>query len=108
MLTIEDIKKVIEKIAPEYNLKKVTLFGSRARGNFREDSDVDLIVEFETQAVSLFTLAGLMIDLEEIFGVKVDVIHGPKKTDWMIEIDKEVEIYAAQRKNRIAKNLCRN
>ena len=95
MLTIEDIKKVIEKIAPEYNLKKVTLFGSRARGNFREDSDVDLIVEFETQAVSLFTLAGLMIDLEEIFGVKVDVIHGPKKPDWMIEIDNEVEIYAA-------------
>lgn len=95
MLTIDDIKKVIEKIAPEYNLKKVTLFGSRANGNFREDSDIDLIVEFDTQAVSLFTLSGLMIDLEEIFGVKVDVIHGPKKTDWMIEIDKEVEIYAA-------------
>lgn len=62
MLTIEEIKKGFEKIAPEYQLTKVTLFGSRARGNFREDSDVDLIVEFETQAVSLFTLAGLMID----------------------------------------------
>ena len=95
MLTIDDIKKGIEKIAPEYKLTKVTLFGSRARGNFREDSDVDLIVEFDTKAVSLFTLAGLMIDLEEIFGVKVDVIHGPKKADWMIEIDTEIEIYAA-------------
>ena len=95
MLTIDDIKKTVAKIAPEYNLKKVTLFGSRARGNFREDSDVDLIVEFDTDAVSLFTLAGLMIDLEEIFGVKVDVIHGPKKDSWMIEIDREIEIYAA-------------
>ncbi len=95
MLTIDDIKKGIEKIAPEYKLTKVTLFGSRARGNFREDSDVDLIVEFETKSVSLFTLAGLMNDLEEIFGVKVDVIHGPKKAEWMIEIDKEIEIYAA-------------
>lgn len=95
VLTIEDIKKTIAEIAPKYNLTKVTLFGSRARGNFREDSDVDLIVEFTTEAVSLFTLAGLMIDLEEIFGVKVDVIHGPKKVDWMIEIDKEIEIYAA-------------
>ena len=95
MLTLDDIKKGIEKIAPEYKLTKVTLFGSRARGNFREDSDVDLIVEFDTKAVSLFTLAGLMIDLEEIFGVKVDVIHGPKKADWMIEIDTEIEIYAA-------------
>ena len=32
-LTIEDIKKTIEKIAPEYNLKKVALFGSRANGH---------------------------------------------------------------------------
>ena len=96
MLTLDDIKKGIEKIAPEYKLTKVTLFGSRARGNFREDSDVDLIVEFsKDQMVTLFTLAGLMIDLEEIFGVKVDVIHGPKKADWMIEIDTEIEIYAA-------------
>lgn len=95
MLTIDKIKNVIQKIAPEYKLKRVTLFGSRAKGNFRDDSDIDLIVEFETKAVSLFTLSGLMIDLEEIFGVKVDVIHGPKKDNWMIEIDKEIEIYAA-------------
>lgn len=95
MLTIEGIKKVVAEIAPKYQITKATLFGSRARGNFREDSDVDLIFEFSTEAVSLFTLAGIMIDLEEIFGVKVDVIHGPKKDDWMIEIDKEIEIYAA-------------
>ena len=54
-----------------------------------------MIVEFDTEAVSLFTLSGLMIDLKEIFGVGVDVIHGPKKDSWMIEIDKEIEIYAA-------------
>ena len=95
MLTIEDIKKVVAEIAPKYQITKATLFGSRARGNFRPDSDVDLIVEFTTKAVSLFTLSGLMLDLEEIFGVKVDVIHGPKKDSWLIEIDKEVEIYAA-------------
>ena len=95
-LTIEDIKKTVAEIAPKYNLTKVTLFGSRARGNFREDSDVDLIVEFDkNKVVTLFDLAGIMIDLEEIFGLKVDVIHGPKKADWMIEIDKEIEIYAA-------------
>ena len=35
MLTIEDIKKVVAEIAPKYNLKKVTLFGSRATENFR-------------------------------------------------------------------------
>lgn len=95
MLTIDEIKKVVADIAPKYQITKATLFGSRARGNFRDDSDVDLIVEFTTESVSLFTLAGIMNDLEEIFGLKVDVIHGPKKDSWLIEIDKEIEIYAA-------------
>ena len=95
MLTIADIKKTVETLAPKYGIKKVTLFGSRATKNFRENSDVDLIVEFETQSVSLFTLAGLMNDLEEIFGVGVDIIHGPLKEDCMLEIDEEIEIYAA-------------
>ena len=95
MLTIEDIKKVVAGIAPKYQITKATLFVSRARGDNREDSDVDLIFEFETEAVSLFTLAGIMNDLEEIFGLKVDVIHGPKQDSWLIEIDKEIEVYAA-------------
>ena len=96
MLTIDEIKKVVAKIAPEYKITKVTLFGSRARGDNREDSDIDLIVEFDKEKiVTLFDLSGIMIDLEEIFGLKVDVIHGPKKDDWMIEIDSEIEIYAA-------------
>ena len=95
MLTTEKIKKTIETIAPKYGIRKVTLFGSRATKNFRENSDVDLIVEFETISVSLFTLAGLMNDLEEKFGVSVDIIHGPIKKDCMLEINKEITIYAA-------------
>ena len=96
MLTIEEIKKVVAKIAPKYNLKKVTLFGSRASGNFRDDSDIDLIVEFaKEKTVTLFTIANLMNCLEDNFGISVDVIHGPKNDSWLIEIDKEVEIYAA-------------
>ncbi len=95
MLTIEDIKKVIEKIAPEYNLKKVTLFGSRANGNFREDSDIDLIVEFTTYSVSLLKIFSLKCKLEELLKVEVDIVHGPIEADDMIEIEKEIELYAA-------------
>ena len=95
MLTIDDIKKVIAEIAPQYNLKKVTLFGSRATGKNHDDSDIDLIVEFETNAVSLIKLSALMIKLEETFGVKVDVIHGPLEAEDFIEVEKEIEIYAA-------------
>ena len=95
MLTIEEITKTVKKIAPKYGIRKVTLFGSRATKNFRENSDVDLIVEFETISVSLFVLAGLMNELEEKFGVSVDIIHGPLKKDSMLEIEQEIEIYAA-------------
>ena len=95
MLTTEKITKTIESIAPKYGIRKVTLFGSRATKNFRENSDVDLIVEFETSTISLFVLAGLMNDLEEKFGVSVDIIHGPLKKDCMLEIEQGIEIYAA-------------
>ena len=95
MLTIDDIKKAVAKIAPEYKITKATLFGSRARGNFRDDSDVDLIVEFETYSVSLLKIFSLKYKLEEIFNVGVDIVHGPIEADDILEIDKEVEIYAA-------------
>jgi len=94
MLTIEEIKKVIAKIAPEYKITKVTLFGSRARGDNREDSDIDLIVDFP-KGTSLITHSSLKIDLEEIFGVKVDVISRGGLKNSFLEIEKEVEIYAA-------------
>ena len=55
MLTIEEIKSTVEKIAPEYNLKKVTLFGSRANGTAKEDSDVDWIVEFTEDKIVTLT-----------------------------------------------------
>ena len=94
MLTIEEIKKVVAEIAPKYNLKKVTLFGSRANGNFREDSDIDLIVDFPEDA-GLLKLISLKHKLEDIFNLNVDVVsRGGLKTSY-IEIEKEIEIYAA-------------
>ena len=94
MLTIDDIKKTVAEIAPKYNLKKVTLFGSRANGNFREDSDVDLIIDF-SKSLSLLDISSLKIDLEELFNVGVDVITRRSLKGSLLEIDKEVEIYAA-------------
>ena len=94
MLTIEEIKKVVAEIAPKYNLKKVTLFGSRANGNFREDSDIDFIVDFP-EGTTLITHSSLKIDLEEIFGLNVDVISRGGLKGSILEIDKEIELYAA-------------
>ena len=95
MLTIEEIKKIVAEIAPKYNLKKVTLFGSRARGNFRDDSDIDLIVDFPEDA-GLLTLISLKHNLEDIFNLNVDVVsRGGITKDSILEIEKEIEIYVA-------------
>ena len=94
MLTIEEIKKTVAEIAPKYNLKKVTLFGSRANGTATENSDVDLIVDFSVP-ISLMDISALKIDLEEIFGISVDIITRRSLKGSLLEIKKEVGIYVA-------------
>lgn len=49
------------------------MFGSYVRGEQREDSDVDVLVEFDRE-VSLLDVSGLQIYLSEQLGVKVDVV----------------------------------
>ena len=93
-MTIEQIKRVLQELARDYSFKTVTLFGSRADGTNKEDSDIDLIVEFNNP-VTLITLAGLKDRLEDMTGLNVDVIHGPIRDTDMIELGKVVELYAA-------------
>lgn len=93
-MTIDDIKTIISEIAKEYDLKSAVLFGSRADGSNRSDSDIDLIVEF-SKPVTLLTISKLKHRLEELTGLDVDVIHGPIRDTDMIEVRKAVELYAA-------------
>jgi predicted nucleotidyltransferase len=51
----------------------VRVFGSVARGEADEQSDLDLIVDFEP-GTSLLDHAGLWLELQELLGVKVDVV----------------------------------
>ncbi|NJR70007.1 MAG: nucleotidyltransferase family protein [Synechococcales cyanobacterium CRU_2_2] len=60
-------------LAARYNAANVRLFGSVARGDDRPDSDVDLLVDVQQQW-SLFDHIGLMQDLEDLLGRKIDLI----------------------------------
>lgn len=93
-MTIELLKERVLTVINEFNISKITLFGSRADGTNREDSDVDLIVEFSSP-VSLLTISALRCRLEELLGLEVDIIHGPIRSGDLIEIGKVVELYAA-------------
>jgi len=95
VLKIDDIKASVKQIAKEFDLVKVTLFGSYANGTATKDSDIDLLVEFTTDSVSLFKLAGLKNKMEELTGKEVDVIHAPIPKESIIEIEAEVLLYAA-------------
>ena len=55
-------------------IARLSLFGSALRGEMREDSDIDLLVEFRPRAeISLLDLAGMEIELTEMAGRKVDL-----------------------------------
>ena len=96
MLTIEQISSGVSRAAQEYPIKKAELFGSYANGSSREDSDVDLLMEFHTPRVSLLTLNGLKYRLEELLKTEVDVVHGPLAADSFLEIDRRIPVYEAQ------------
>lgn len=95
MLTIEQIVKAAAVAAKEFPITKILLFGSYASGKNTPESDVDLLVEFTTDAVSLLTLSALKQRFEELLGIPVDVVHAPIPDDSIIELDKVVPIYAA-------------
>lgn len=92
-MTLEILQKKIVSIVNDYPIKSILLFGSRAVGNHREDSDVDLIMEF-SEPITLLTLSSIRIRLEEILQVDVDIIHGPLQETDMIDVNEVVELYA--------------
>ncbi len=93
-MTIEDIKNAVLEIVELYPISRVTLFGSRANGSARPDSDVDFIIEFN-KPVTLITISQITETLANLLQTNVDVIHGPVRETDLLEIDEEVELYAA-------------
>lgn len=76
-MTNNELKKYINEIQKDYKFNKVILFGSRADGTNRDDSDIDLLVEFNRNKKSLFTIAGMINDIQDKFNLKVDIVPYP-------------------------------
>ena len=72
----KELERLREKVAPilrRLGVRRASVFGSLARGEGDEESDVDLLVELEPGR-SLLDLAELKVELEEVLGRRVDVI----------------------------------
>jgi predicted nucleotidyltransferase len=74
MRTIEEIRQRILPILEKHNIKKAGLFGSFIRGEMREDSDIDILVEIE-DSISLLDLVGIKLEIEDVLGRKVDLVE---------------------------------
>jgi len=71
---IARIKRKIAPILKRYGVTRAALFGSVARGESREGSDVDILVEIGPK-ISLLRFVGLRQDLEDALGRPVDLVE---------------------------------
>lgn len=88
--TLKQRREEILAIAQRYRAKNVRVFGSIARGEAEPDSDIDLVVEFEP-GTSLMDHGGLIMDLQDALGCKVDVVSERGMRD---RLRKRVEVDA--------------
>jgi predicted nucleotidyltransferase len=63
----------INRLARQHGVKNIRMFGSVARGDAHFDSDIDLLVD-DDGIRGLLAVAAFQLDLEELFGRKVDVL----------------------------------
>lgn len=81
-------KRIIEKkeeilaLAGRYGAYNVRIFGSAARGQAEDDSDIDFLVDLEPDR-SLFDLGGFLMELQDLLGARVDILT-EKGLHWYI------------------------
>lgn len=103
--TLDEIKTRVIPVAVRYGLKAVYIFGSYARGEAIESSDIDLLVDTEgTELKSLMTLGALYCDLEKALSKNIDLITAnsleqraqlPSDSDFKNMVEQErVNLYA--------------
>ena len=70
---LKEKRHAVIAIAAKHGAQNLRIFGSVARGDFDSESDIDLLVKME-EGRSLLDLSALTLDLQELLGVKVDVV----------------------------------
>jgi predicted nucleotidyltransferase len=70
---LDRLKAEAPGLRPKYGVKTLALFGSVARGDDHEGSDVDVLIEFAGPA-TFSNFMGLKLDLEDLFGRPVDLL----------------------------------
>ena len=73
--SVEELKQRIAPVAEKYGLREVYLFGSYARSEATEQSDVDILIDRTGSKIrSMFEMGGLYEDLRASIGKEVDLV----------------------------------
>lgn len=73
-LNLEQVRARVVPVLERYGAKRAGLFGSYVRGQLREDSDIDILVQIEKD-ISLLDFIGIKLEIEESLGRKVDLVE---------------------------------
>lgn len=95
MLSLSTIQEAVKRIAPQYPIERVMLFGSYADGKATAESDVDVLVEFGARPVTLLHYCGFREELAEALHLPVDVVKYPLSDEMRsyFEINRMVPLY---------------
>jgi predicted nucleotidyltransferase len=74
MDAISTLKEHEKLIRQKFGVKRIGIFGSFARGEEREDSDLDVLVVFEEGQKTFDNYMDLKFYLEDLFGRKIDLV----------------------------------
>ena len=76
------------------------LFGSYSRGEETADSDIDILVDFDkSKPISLLKVCGMITDLEDILGKKVDMVENGRLKDFAVTSANSDKILIYERTN---------
>ena len=70
---LKDKREAILQVAAKHGARNVRVFGSVARGEADDQSDIDFLVDMEPGR-SLLDLGGLLMDMQDLLGQNVDVV----------------------------------
>ena len=104
--SLGELKRIIGPIASKYSISVVYLFGSYARGEATDSSDVDILIDREGSDIrGLFDLGALYNDLNEMLGKSVDLVttdsivqsETQRRTPWLAKTLEQERIVIYER-----------